>query len=107
MSTDKPTQPGSGEVKRYVGRITELEPCPVQCVVLASDFDRLQSELAAAKAYADLSNYPIKYYQQGGVIYAVHGTSSINYVERLLTEIADLAAENARLREALDKGATT
>jgi hypothetical protein len=36
-------QPSSGEVKRYVGRITELEPSPVQHVVLASDFERLQS----------------------------------------------------------------
>lgn len=45
----QPAQPCSGEVKRYVGRITELEPCPVQYVVLASDFDRLQSALAAAQ----------------------------------------------------------
>lgn len=45
----QPAQPGSGEVKRYIGRITELEPCPVQHVVLASDFDRLQSDLAAAR----------------------------------------------------------
>ncbi len=42
-------QPGSGEVKQYVGRITELEPSPVQHVVLASDFDRLRSDLAAAQ----------------------------------------------------------
>lgn len=49
----QPAQPESGEVKRYVGRITELEPSPVQHVVLASDFERLQSALTAAKAYAD------------------------------------------------------
>jgi hypothetical protein len=41
------------------------------------------------------SNFPIKYYKRGGVTYAVHGTSSINFVERLLAEIADLTAVEA------------
>lgn len=45
----QPAQPCSGEVKRYLGRITELEPSPVQHVVLASDYDRLQSALTAAQ----------------------------------------------------------
>jgi hypothetical protein len=65
----QPAQPESGEVKRYVGRITELEPCPVQYVVLASDFDRLQSALTAAQQrIADLEseNAGLRTQREGG-----------------------------------------
>jgi hypothetical protein len=54
----------------------------------ASPDEYVQSQPAKSE-----SNLPIKYYKQGGTIYAVHGTSSINCVERLLAKIADLETE--------------
>lgn len=64
--------------------------------------DCLRRQLAASQAenaklkeslghHQQIDNIPHKYYQEGGVIYGVHGTSSIDYVEKL-------RAENAKLR---------
>jgi len=55
--------------------------------------EQAEAEARLAAEGESESNSPIKYYKRGGVIYAVHGTSSINFVERLLAEIADLTAK--------------
>lgn len=80
-------------------RITpDVEPIDYPEVAKAL-MDYARTAVEADRKCRSESNYPIKYYKQGGVVYAVHGTSSINYVECLLAEIADLTAAPEAARE--------
>jgi hypothetical protein len=82
----QPAQPGSGEVKRYVGRITELEPSPVQHVVLASDFERLQSALAAERG--KLAAWMIQHNFVTG-----HGDTTDDLLAELGAQVDELAQQ--------------
>lgn len=46
----------------------------------------------------DEANCPHKYYDEGGIIYGVHGLSSINYVEVLRTRLAAMTKAANRMQ---------
>ncbi len=52
--------------------------------------DQLRAEVATLREVAKDENCPHKYYTKGGVVYGVHGTSSITYVDQLRAEVEAL-----------------
>lgn len=93
-------------VTRWSGteRETDRSECPIHTeeMLRILALSELHRECAAALARKDQEiaevreegrlegNVPVKYYQEGGIVYAVYGTSSIDYTERLRAEIASL-----------------
>lgn len=72
----------------------EMKPCRSLC-------DQLRAEVATLREIAKEENCPHKYYTEGGVIYGVHGTSSITYVEKLRAEVERLTRVSDKFYETL------
>jgi hypothetical protein len=51
--------------------------------VVIDYIEALEAENAALQGQIEASTLPVKYFQEGGVVHAVYGSSSIAYVERL------------------------
>lgn len=53
----------------------------------------MEQENAHLKEQLQEANIPVRHYNEGGVIYAVYGTSSISYVEVLREKLLHLQME--------------
>jgi DNA repair exonuclease SbcCD ATPase subunit len=60
--------------------------------------DQLRAEVNTLREIAHEENCPHQYYTEGGIIYGVHGTSSITYVEELRKEREQLRAQLKELQ---------
>jgi uncharacterized protein with PIN domain len=71
----------------YEERIAELE----KFISDSKDAHNLEDVIKIAELEQQLAevNIPVKYYKDGGVIYAVYGTSSISYVTLLEQQLAE------------------
>lgn len=47
------------------------------------EIERLREELAAAQGQLEAAGMPVHNYNEGGIVHAVYGSSSINYVDWL------------------------
>lgn len=87
-----------------------IEDMERELTALRSDIERhVQAAADLANEVADLRamlsddphNVPSAFVQFGGVTYRVWGTSSISTFEKMQAQLAELRAENERLREGL------
>lgn len=84
-----------------------MEQCRRQGQNAQVEIDRLKKQLAEKDSEIERlkeeGNMPVKYYQPNGKgqVYAVYGSSSINFADSLLEQLAASQAREQQLREAV------